>query len=315
MPSGSRNTGMLSSLVEGMDADMLDEQMLKAHFDAASQPAMGEALELFSFLGKLPDAFVASQQREAKRLQKLGRDKDPRLEALKVSVEEAERLRSTARWGQARFERAVAALTEEDDVFHGFISDADLRFQKGYTVRLVDDGDADGKSELSATTEADGYFSITLKVKTEKKAGGFPSREDASAVLGAGLSELFGIGGAAAAAQPSSSDRKSREVYAELFDPSGQRFHQDPVPIDLEGGSVYREYVVNGDAAGSSSQRYAGNPETRELHDTQKLTKRCNFSTINPDTLVHFDTTADAQKAGYDLCAHCFGKAKSKPKR
>ena len=297
MPSGSRNTGMLSSLVEGMDADMLDEQMLKAHFDAASQPAMGEALELFSFLGKLPDAFVASQQREAKRLQKLGRDKDPRLEALKVSVEEAERLRSTARWGQARFERAVAALTEEDDVFHGFISDAD------------------GKSELSATTEADGYFSITLKVKTEKKAGGFPSREDASAVLGAGLSELFGISGAAAAAQPSSSDRKSREVYAELFDPSGQRFHQDPVPIDLEGGSVYREYVVNGDAAGSSSQRYAGNPETRELHDTQKLTKRCNFSTINPDTLVHFDTTADAQKAGYDLCAHCFGKAKSKPKR
>jgi len=62
----------------------------------------------------------------------------------------------------------------------------------------------------------------------------------------------------------------------------------------------------------SDKQRYAGNSASRKLHDTKKLSKRCSFSTINPGQLVYFDSTAAVEKAGYDYCAYCFGKAKSK---
>ena len=314
MPSQSRDTGNSQFFADDISADTLREQLLKPQSDAAIQTAVTTALELFSFMKALPDAFVASQQREVKRLQKLGRDKDPRIEALKVSIEEADTLRATARWGQARVDRALAAIAEPNDVFHGFVSDTELQFLKGYTVRLVGASDTGGKSERSATTESDGYFSITLKEK--KKTSGFSVKDETQAILVAQISELFGMTGRTAAAATeaaaTSSNMEPAKASVEILDPNGQRVHQDPIPVILNGGSVYREYVIDSKGGRSDTHRYACNPATRELHDTEKLTKRCNFDAIKPNVLVYFDNTAAAEKAGYDYCAYCFGEAKSK---
>jgi len=314
MAKQSRHTGSSQYFADDLSAETVREKLLKTQLDAAGQPAMTTALELFSFMSALPDAFVASQQREADRLKKLGQDNDPRSVALKTSIEEVGKLRATARTGQARVERALAALTEPNDVFHGFVSDTELRPQKGYTVRLVDAGAISTKSELSATTESDGYFSITLK--TKKASSDFSAEDETPAILLARISELFGMTAQTAIAptkaSAASSNTDTAKASVEILDPSGQRFHQDPIPILLNEGSVYREYVVDGNGTNSDAQRYAGNPSTHELHDTQKLTKRCNFGEINPMVLVYFDNTTVAEKAGYDYCAYCFGKAKSK---
>lgn len=313
MPSRSRDTDS-QFFADDLSADTLREQLLTAQMDAAREPAIATALELFSFMSALPDAFAASQQREAKRLQRLGRDKNPRLEALKVSIEEADKLRAAARSGQVRLERALAVLTESSDVFHGFVSDTELQPQQDYTVRLVGAGGTGGKSELTAKTESDGYFSITLKAR--KKASRFSAKDETHEILFARMSELFGMTGraATAATEASASPSNTETVKAsvEILDTNGQRVHQDPFPIIVNSGSVYREYVIDSKGNSSGKNRYAGNPTTRELHDTQKLTKRCNFSDINPKVLVYFDSTVAAEKAGYDYCAYCFGKAKSK---
>lgn len=314
MSSQSRDTGNSQFFADDISADTLREQLLKAQSDAAIQTGTTTALELFSFMKALPDAFVASQQREAKRLQKLGRDKDPRIEALKVSIAEADKLRATARLGQARVDRALAALAEPNDVFHGFVSDTELQFLKGYTVRLAGASDTGGKSERSATTESDGYFSITVKAK--KKSSGISAMDETQAILVARISELFGMTGRTAAAATEaaadSSNTETAEASVEILDPNGQRVHQDPIPVILNGGSVYREYVIDRKGGRSDTQRYAGNPATCELHDTEKLTKRCNFDAIKPNVRVYFDNTAAAEKAGYDYCAYCFGEDKSK---
>jgi hypothetical protein len=310
MAKQSRDTGIARMLAADMSADVRREEFLRPQSDAASQGAVGAALELLSFMSALPDAFVASQQREATRLMQSGRDKGPRIEALKSSILAAEKLRSGARAGQARVDRALAALADPNDIFHGFVSGTGLQFQKGYTVRLVRAGHAKAKSELSATTEADGYFSITLA--RNEKAGGFPAGNDAQVILAAQLSELLGAAGPSGEAggtEMPSANSETLQASVEILDPKGRLFHQDPVPVVLNEGSVYREYVVDSEAG---KQRYAGNPATRELHDTERLTKRCNFEQIKPDERVYFDTTAAAEKAGYDYCAYCFGKAKSR---
>lgn len=314
MPSQSRDTGNPSFFADDLSVDTMRDELLKAQLEAVRKPAVETALELFSFMSSLPDAFVASQLREVERLKKYGKEKDPRIEALKVSIEEVDKLRATARSGQARVERALAGLTEQSDVFHGFVSDIELQPQPGYTVMLVGAGDAGGKSELVAKTESDGYFSITLK--KQKKTSGFSAKDQTHDILYAQMSKLFGVASQAAASvkDESATSSKAEAVQAsvEILDPNGQLIHQDPIPVIFDSGSIYREYVIDSKDSSSGTQRYAGNPASRELHDTQKLTKRCNFNTINPSELVYFDSTAAAEKAGYDYCAHCFGKAKSK---
>ena len=43
-----------------------------------------------------------------------------------------------------------------------------------------------------------------------------------------------------------------------------------------------------------------------------KVTSRCRIDEIRPDHRVYFNTQREAQAAGYDYCAYCFGKEKSK---
>lgn len=58
--------------------------------------------------------------------------------------------------------------------------------------------------------------------------------------------------------------------------------------------------------------RYLGNASTRELHDLKNATPRCQVDEIKPEHRVAFKTEKEALAAGYDYCAYCFGKEKSK---
>ncbi len=59
-------------------------------------------------------------------------------------------------------------------------------------------------------------------------------------------------------------------------------------------------------------KRYLGNSDTREFHDMLNKKPGCRIEEIRSDHRVHFLTEKEATDMGYDYCACCFGKAKSR---
>lgn len=55
-----------------------------------------------------------------------------------------------------------------------------------------------------------------------------------------------------------------------------------------------------------------GNSHARELHNLKNTKKRCRLDTIPADHRVYFRTEREAVAAGYDFCAWCYGKDKSR---
>ncbi len=58
--------------------------------------------------------------------------------------------------------------------------------------------------------------------------------------------------------------------------------------------------------------RFVGNPTSRELHDRWNLTSRCQVDEIAVDRRYYYATIAESAPSGYDFCAFCFGRDRSK---
>lgn len=290
-------------------AEAIRKQFLDAPLAAAQQPAMNIGLEVLAFMAALPDVFVASEQRELNRLSRTtDASNDPRMERLKVSIARAMELRATSQQGKARIDRALVSLSEEGNVFHGFISDNTLAPQKGLTVRLTAARDgAKDETVLSTTTNADGYFSIPFGRESGTKRKGQPPEPNVKS--SERMAEKLSRKTASAATAGDGNEVLAR---VEILDAKAVVIHEDSVPLVVNAGTVYREYVIEQKEGTNDRARYAGNPATREFHDTQNLTKRCQFDAVKSSGPIYFDSPAEAEQAGYDHCAYCFGKSKSK---
>jgi hypothetical protein len=321
MSNSSNKSGRSSFFGDGLSADSVQKEFIEAPAAAARQPAITTGLDLLAFMSALPGAFLASEQHELQRLARTSADKnDPRVERLKASIERTAELHATSLQGKARIDRAIVALSTEDNVFHGFVSDTNLKPREKVTVRIsaLRDGEKKVKS-LSSITDADGYFSISLgKEKTDIPKPG--SNESAVKLSEQMAARLASVNAKAKADTSTASNERgaaaanTNEVLArvEILDVKKNIIHQDQSALVVNAGTAYREYVIENKDSGHDRPRYAGNPATRELHDTQQLTTRCNFDAIAPNVRVYFDSPAAAEKAGYDYCAYCFDKAKSK---
>ncbi|MBL8073015.1 MAG: hypothetical protein JNL29_01515 [Nitrospira sp.] len=291
-------------------AETIRKQFLEVPMAAARQPAMNVGLEVLAFMAALPDAFVASEERELSRLSRgTARDNDPRVERLKASIARAMELRTTSRQGKARIDRMVGSFSGENLVFHGFVSDHAFAPQHGLTVRLIAARDgAKGEPLASTTTNPDGYFSIPFERESDKKRKGQPAEQNVKS--SDRMTERLSRKAAASAA--TAGDGNEVLARVQILDAKAVVIHEDAIPLVVNAGTVYREYVIESADGKTDRARYAGNPATREVHDTEQLTKRCKFEAIKPNTVVYFGSVADAEIAGYDYCAYCFGKAKSK---
>jgi hypothetical protein len=262
-------------------ADAIRKRYIEAPTEASQQPAINTGLELLAFMSALPEAFLASEQRELKRLARTSDNKnDPRIERLKASIERAAELQATSLQGKARVDRAVASLSEAGDVFHGFVSDSQLQPRDKLTVRISAsrDGEKDGKS-LSATTDADGYFSISLG---DKKTGSYtPNPRENTVKLSEQMAErLASVNAkekAKAAADTSGTytpPDNNQEVLArvEILDASGKVLLQDTSPLVVNKGTAYREYVIDGDDAIKSREPNATAPAPSTSTNTGKTT-------------------------------------------
>lgn len=63
---------------------------------------------------------------------------------------------------------------------------------------------------------------------------------------------------------------------------------------------------------GSRETRFLGNTFTTELHDLDNRQPGCQIGEIRFDRRYYFPTVEDAVAAGYDLCAYCFGRSRSR---
>ena len=79
-------------------------------------------------------------------------------------------------------------------------------------------------------------------------------------------------------------------------------------PLTAPSGPAASDSVTTA----AEQTRYLGNSHARELHDLQNTKKNCRINQISADHRVFFKTMEDSIRAGYDYCAYCFGKEKSK---
>lgn len=217
-------------------------EFIEAPMDAARASALQSLMELAGLLTALPGAFVSSEQRELDRLRATRGDNDPRVEALQASIDRAGALRATAARGEARFKSALAALADREVAFHGFVSTPDLAPLAGLTVRLAR---SESGQVSSATTDADGYFRISLATGRDAQRR---NSERKPADMAERVAEIFGRmnqptkpASRATENENGPGEHATIEITAE-----GKVVHRDPAPIPLARGVVYREYVIRG---------------------------------------------------------------------
>lgn len=235
MATKNKKPGFPDFFADTQSADNLRRQFIEAPMEGAAQSALGASIELANLLSILPGAFVASQQKELERIKQSKVENDPRVAALEASIEQATVLQTTAHRGQARVQRALVAVAGKDNVFHGFVSDPELTPLKGLTVRVTG-----GKDKLSATTDEDGYFSISLGSKSGK-------RGNLGVKTGKGLvermTEFMSSPGIAPLSGKVQSDEEGERHEVEILKKS-EVLHTDPASLNVSQGTVYREYVI-----------------------------------------------------------------------
>ena len=243
MINNSGKTGFPGLFGDSKSSANVRQQFIDAPAEAVRQAAFAPALEIAKLIGLLPKAFSNSQQRELKRLRDSSEENDPRISYLEASIEQTEAMVTMARRGEARVKRSVIARVIGDEIFHGFVSDSELNPLEGLTVRLTA---GRGKAkQLSSTTAADGYFRIPLSKRGQKVE--IPE-EEAANVTPEQIAELFARREAERDLTYEPAD--GQEVGVEILKKS-QVLYEDPVPVDLGRGAVYREYVISEDEPSS----------------------------------------------------------------
>ena len=222
----TRRPGFLGFMGE-RSADDVRGKYIDEPLAAATQPALGTAMQLLQFVAAMPDAVVASRQRELERVKASGREDDPRIAALEASIAYAGHASAAANLARTRVQRFAGAMGGEEVLFHGFVSTPRLSPLEGMTVRLVRGGDQKDARALSATTEKDGYFSIPRPAKSDD-------------IWRAAKSGEGGI-------EAADTTAVKREVSVEVADRSGKVVYRDPSKLDLDS-SAYREYTVAAEA-------------------------------------------------------------------
>ena len=248
----ANKTGFLSG---DQSATKIRRDFIDKPLAGAKLSILGTGMELLDLMSILPDAFIASQERELERVKESGTENDDRTKALESSIEQARALRETVQRGETRVQRALSSLSDSNHAFHGFVSDADLNPLGGLTVRLT--ARETGKRGLTTLTDDDGYFRIPL---TKKKGTGGKELGDQvrDTSFSQRLNDLFTqnpLASTVSASANASTSSSSGEAEVEILQRNNV-VYTDPHHVPTEGGSVYREYVVQIEKSRSESDHY-----------------------------------------------------------
>lgn len=225
-------------------------RFIEAPLDASVPAALEAVLEIASVLTQLPEVFIASQNKELDRLRTSVGPNDARFDALQASIEQAEELQATADKAQVRIQRVAVATANGQKVFHGFVSAPDLTPLAGVSVRLTER--AAGGAKGGATTDEEGYFSLPLELASYTASTGAKARDFS---LSQRINRLFEtrrldtLDKAVDVNADAEKEATTRESTVQIFR-KNKLIYEDPIPVELDAGSIYREYIVNEQAGG-----------------------------------------------------------------
>ncbi|HKQ31496.1 MAG TPA: hypothetical protein VJS66_09440 [Burkholderiales bacterium] len=262
----------------------------------------------------------ANLQREHARLtQKLGAT-HPRVTALKQKLDNNAALERDLELGVKRAQTPAVFPEANSWTLHGHVRNVARKGVPNMTVALYDDRKKWIEEGGHACTDADGYFRLTVKSEKGIKRDTDIKRGQE---IGAGA-KLAGLSFAA----DNSIDASRLAVYIHVTDTQGHKRFIDENSIEPKLDEVvYREIIIDDDGCectppdGQPSKpddkpekegRYLGNRKSHELHDLNNTKTACRIDEIKASQREPFSTQKEALEAGYDFCAHCFAKGKSK---
>lgn len=171
------------------------------------------------------------------------------------------------------------------------------------------------------TTEASGRYKLTYQVK-KKDVKEMPSDLELLRLLSGTQIEAAEKEDMDERLKININMRAKASVFVRACFGEKEPVCADSTPmVPRPGVCNYRDVILNIDQYVSSkplqgkdirSTRYLGNSATRELHDLNNEKTGCRIDKMRFDHMVNFKTIKMAEGAGYDFCAYCFGKEKSK---
>jgi hypothetical protein len=256
-------------------------------------------------------------QREHKRLsQKLGAD-HPRVVEVGDKLEINRMLARDVATGVARAQTPTVRPDANSWTLHGHVHNRAGKGVPKLTITLVDDKKKWIEEAGHACTGADGYFRLTVKMpRSVNTATDIKGARDAAAGKTAPENANSFIARDAAS-------KDERGVFIHVANAEGHTLYLDDTTLAPKLGEVvYREIVLDTDAGcecappggkePATEGRYLGNLSTHELHDLNNTKARCQIDEIKDGQRQYFSNQKEARAAGYDFCAYCFGKDKSK---
>ncbi|MGF1625579.1 MAG: hypothetical protein ACFCVH_11910 [Alphaproteobacteria bacterium] len=212
---------------------------------------------------------------------------------------------------RAEADRVRAPILERDDEawqIHGYLRNQDGLPRAKYQVGLFPDAKGVKDARLTTRSDDSGYFLLQLKLDSVFTPSGKvdvdEAREKAEAARREREASLF----VASLKNP---------VFLGVTVPGQSGPTMDDRAFHPRGGAIaYRDLTVaNPKDDGSSCQlptRLLGNSNSRELHDLDNEKPGCQIAEIRPDNRFFFQNERQAEALGYDFCAYCFGKERSK---
>ena len=218
---------------------------------------------------------------------------------------------------RAEADRLQTPIVQRDDTIwqvHGYLRSQDGLPRAKYTVGVFPAKDGRKAALVSTETDGRGYFHMRLAPGGDGKEfdptrGTDAEREtDDEQAKRAYQRERLVSRMARALSNP---------VVVGTTVPGQSGVVIDDRPLHPQaGGIAYRDITVaNRKDDGTTCQlrsRLLGNSGSRELHDLDNEKSGCQIAEIRPDQRFYFQSEAQADKLGYDFCAYCFGKRRSK---
>jgi hypothetical protein len=219
-----------SSTIEGAAA--FDRER-KAKADASLREIAGSAMELgdslLQLFTTLPAAMLGARRAEYERVAARHGEDHPRTKQVRASLGALDGVVRRSAAGRDRAMRGLEALRTPGGAFFGFVADGSGRALAKMTVQLT--GDAVGKDAQGVSAD-DGFFRVPLRPGASAGVAGSESFATMrAAILGGEDTERE-----AGAEKPVATVR--------ILNARGQVVHEDPVPLELEAGSAYREYRI-----------------------------------------------------------------------
>lgn len=304
-------------------------------FDEGIKQSDVMRIEGLNRLAALRGSKAKLQAREERRLQKKYGAEHPRTRQVSASLDANADYISSLKMDAQRSATRCAKPDDRTWVVQGRVYDRRGCPVAGSRVSVYS---ADGQrveAVKPATTDSKGYYKISYQGSEKQLSASSAAASSSTTETGAtGMRINTSIDTSANADETGKSatlDSGMRinsnitaqdTVFVRAIDPEDDSICADSTLIAPSPGVCnYRDLILNIDQSQKyisdldkdrRSSRYLGNSSTRELHDIRNEQAACQIDEIRIDRCVRFKSTREAEALGYDYCAYCFGREKSR---